>query len=79
MFEDDEIRNSLEKERRREKAGKYKPLPRNKQTERELKRIFDYGTEVELTKYLRENGVADGSKRFAEIVKLFREHGGKRG
>jgi hypothetical protein len=34
---------------------------------------------VELTKYLRENGVADGSKRFAEIVKLFREHGGKRG
>jgi hypothetical protein len=44
-----------------------------------LKRIFDYGTEVELTKYLRENGVADGSKRFAEIVKLFREHGGTRG
>jgi hypothetical protein len=44
-----------------------------------LKRIFDYGTEVELTKYLRENGVADGSKQFAEIVKLFREHGGKRG
>jgi len=64
---------------RREKTGKYKALPRNKQTERELKRIFDYGTEVELTKYLRASGVADGSKRFAEIVKLFREHGGKRG
>jgi hypothetical protein len=79
MFEEDEIRDSLEKERRGEKTGKYKALPRNKQTERELKRIFDYGTEVELTKYLRENGVADGSKRFAEIVKLFREHGGKRG
>ena len=79
MFEDDEIRSSLEKERRREKTGKYKPLPRNRQTEKELKRIFDYGTEAELTKYLRENGVADGSKRFAEIVKLFREHGGKRG
>lgn len=77
MFEEDEIRNSLEKERRREKTGKYKPLPRNRQTEKELKRIFDYGTEVELTKYLRENGVVDGSKRFAEIVKLFREHGGK--
>ena len=43
-----------------------------------MKGIFDCGTEVELTKYLRENGVADGSKRFAEIVKLFREHGGRR-
>ncbi|MGC1418280.1 MAG: hypothetical protein WA817_23535 [Candidatus Acidiferrum sp.] len=79
MFEDDEIHNSLEKERRREKSGKYKPLPRNRQTERDLKRIFDNGTEAELTKYLRENGVVDGSKRFVEIVKLFRGHGGKRG
>lgn len=78
MFEDDEIRDSLQGERRREKTGKYKPLPRNKQTERELKRIFEYGTEAELTKYLRENDVPDGSKRFGEIVKLFRELGGKR-
>lgn len=27
--------------------------------------------------FLRENGVKDGSPRFAEIVKLFRERGGK--
>jgi hypothetical protein len=28
--------------------------------------------------YLRANGVDDETPRFAQIVKLFREHGGRR-
>jgi hypothetical protein len=28
-------------------------------------------------RYLRENGLNDDAPRFAEILKLFREHGGK--
>jgi hypothetical protein len=77
MFDEEEIKSSHGQETKRERAGKYKALPRNRKTERDLQRIFDYGTEAELTKYLRENGVPDGSTRFAQIVKIFHEHGGK--
>lgn len=78
MFDEEEIKSSHGQEKKGEKAGKYEALPRNRKTERDLHRIFDHGTETELTKYLRENGVPDGSTRFAQIVKIFREHGGKR-
>ena len=78
-FDDDEIKKNLADEKRREKSGKYKKLPRNKQTERDLKRIFDRGTEAELMKYLQENEVPYGSERFLEILKIFRECAGKRG
>lgn len=77
MFDEEEIKSSHGQETKREKTGKYKALSRNRKTERDLQRIFDYGTEAELTKYLRENGVPDDSARFAQIVKIFREHGGK--
>lgn len=78
MFEDEEIRKAREAEKRQEKSGKYKPLARNKRTELEVQRIFDYGTERELMNFLRKNGVPDESERFAQIARLFREHGGKR-
>jgi len=79
MFQDEEIRKARQEEKRREKRGKYKPsLPRDKQTELEIQKIFNYGTERELMTFLRKNGVPDGSERFVQIVKLFREHGGKR-
>ena len=78
MFEDKEIQKARAEEKRQEKSGKYKPLSRNKQTELEVQRIFDYGTEQELMSFLRKNGVPDESERFVQIVKLFREHAGKR-
>jgi len=78
MTEDKEIRDVLKEERHKEKSGKYKPLPRNRRTERAIARIFENGTADELMRFLRENGLKDESPRFAEIVKLFHEHGGKR-
>lgn len=78
MADDKEIKDLIREEKRSEKAGKYTPLPRNRQTEREIAQIFEHGTERELMQYLRENGLTDGSPRFVEIVKLFHEHGGKR-
>ena len=78
MSDEKEIREVAQGEKRSEKAGKYKPLPRNRRTEVEIAQIFENGTERELMRYLRANGVLDDSARFAEIVKLFRERGGKR-
>jgi len=78
MSEEKEIKEVVREEIRSEKTGKFRPLPRNKQTEADLARIFEYGTERKLTKYLRENGLHDDEPRFAQIVKLFREHAGKR-
>lgn len=60
------------------KKGKYKPLPRNRRTEAEIRKIFDFGTEIELVRYLAEHGLPDGSDESMQLVKLFREHGGKR-
>jgi len=77
MSDEKEIRDVARRERRSEQSGKYKPLPRNKQTEADLTRIFEKGTERELMQYLRENGVSDDSLRFAELVKLFRDLGEK--
>jgi hypothetical protein len=77
MPDDQEIKDVIREEKRSEKAGKYKPLPRNRQTEREIAQIFEHGTERELMRYLRENGLNDDAPRFAGILKLFREHGGK--
>ena len=45
---------------------------------RDITQLFDHGTERELMQFLRASGLNDDSPRFAEIVKLFREHGGKR-
>jgi hypothetical protein len=78
MSEEKEIREVVREERRSVKTGKFKALPRNKQTEADLARIFENGTERELMKYLRENGLNDDEPRFALIVKLFREHAAKR-
>jgi hypothetical protein len=78
VSDDKEIREVVQGEKRSEKSGKYKPLPRNRRTEVALAKIFERGTEQDLMQYLRQNGVSDDSPRFAEIVKLFREHGGKR-
>ena len=61
-----------------QQPGKFQPLPSNRQTERDLQRIFDHGTETELTSFLRKNGVPDGSERFVRLVKLYREHVAKR-
>jgi hypothetical protein len=77
MSDDREIRGVLREEKRSEKTGKYKPLPRNRQTESAITKIFDHGTERELMQFLRENGLKDDSPRFAGILKLFRERGGK--
>ena len=78
MSDEKEIREAFRKERRSEKVGKFKPLPRNTRTEVDVLRIFEHGTERELMQFLRENGLSDDSPRFAEIVKLFRERGGRR-
>jgi len=78
MSDEKDIREVVQGEKRSEKAGKYKALPRNKRTELAIAQIFENGTERELMRYLRASGVPDESPRFAEIVKLFREHGGKR-
>lgn len=78
MSEEREIKDVVREERRSEKTGKFRPLPRNKQTEADLARIFEHGTERELMRYLRESGLTDDAPRFTQIVKLFREHGGKR-
>lgn len=77
MSDEKEIRDVVREEKRSEKAGKYKPLPRNRQTERDMADLFDHGTERELMQFLRENGLNDDAPRFVEIVKLFRERGGK--
>jgi hypothetical protein len=60
------------------KVEKFGPLPRFPRTENAMLRIFENGTERELMQYMRENDLTDENPRFAEIVKLFREHGGKR-
>jgi hypothetical protein len=78
MSDEKEIKDVVRKEKRSEKVGKYKPLPRNRQTEQDISELFEHGTERELMQFLRENGLNDDSPRFAEIVKLFRERGGKR-
>jgi len=57
MSEDRDIQNLMREEKRAEPAGKYKPLPRNKKTEREISRIFEHGTEAELTSFLRACGL----------------------
>jgi hypothetical protein len=77
MPDDKEIQEVIRSEKHSEKTGKYKPLPRNRQTGREIAEIFEHGTERELTQFLRANGLNDDAPRFAEILKLFREHGGK--
>ena len=48
MPDEKEIREVARQEKRSEKTGKYKALPRNKQTETEIARIFEYGTERDL-------------------------------
>ena len=77
MADEKDVREVLQQEKRSEPSGKYKPLLRNKQTERDIARIFEHGTEQELTTFLRESGLKDESPRFALIVRLFRERGGK--
>ncbi|HKO05718.1 MAG TPA: hypothetical protein VJW51_13265 [Candidatus Acidoferrales bacterium] len=78
MPDERDIRELMGEEKRSEKSGKYKPLARNRRTEREIAKIFESGTETELMRYLRGNGLKDESPRFAAIVKLFREHAGRR-
>jgi len=78
MFDEEEVKKSFSQEVRRDKRGKYKPLPRNRQTESAIKKIFEFGTELELVRYLEEQGLPDGSEQSVEIVKLFREHDAKR-
>ncbi len=77
MSDEKEIQEVVRAEKRSEKTGKFRPLPRNKQTERDVARLFEHGTERELMQFLRENGLQDDSPRFGEIVKLFRERGGR--
>jgi hypothetical protein len=54
MPDERDIREVFREEKRSELSGKYKPLPRNRQTERDIARIFEHGTEQELTTFLRE-------------------------
>jgi hypothetical protein len=77
MFDEKDAEKAASQELRRDKRGKHKPLPRNARTERDLKNIFDYGTELELVKYLEAQGLPDGSAESERIVKLFREHAGR--
>jgi hypothetical protein len=78
MSDEKEIREVRNEEMRSEKTSKYKPLPRNKRTENDMLRIFEHGTEQELMQFLREKGLDEDSPRFSEILKLFRDRGGKR-
>lgn len=78
MTTEKEARDSFRQAKRLETAGKYKPLPRNKQTEEDLLRIFQHGTEEELSQFLRESGLSQNSSRSREILRLFRWHAGKR-
>lgn len=78
MPDEREIQELMREEKRSERTGIYRPLPRNKKTEREIAKIFESGTETELMNFLRKSGLKDESPRFAEIVKLFRAHAGRR-
>jgi hypothetical protein len=78
MSKEKEIRVLHCKERRSKTTDKYSALPRNRQTENDILRIFEHGTERELMPFLGENGLKDDAPRFGEILKLFREHGAKR-
>ncbi len=40
---------------------------------RELQNIYKYGDEREFMQVLRKRGIKDEDRRFAEIVKLFRD------
>jgi hypothetical protein len=78
MFDEEDVKKAFDRELRREKRGKYKPLSRNIRTEKDLQKIFDYGTELELVKYLAAHEMPDGSVESERIVKLFRAHAAKR-
>jgi len=75
MYDDDEIRRSQEEEQR--------PLGRKGKREKidkmllgDARRAFSNGTEREFMRALRKIGISDGSPKFAELVKLFRENRG---
>jgi hypothetical protein len=61
--------------RKRESSSRYREMSKQKQ-------IWPGSLSTErnesFMRYLRENGLNDDEPRFAQIVKLFREHGGKR-
>jgi hypothetical protein len=80
VFTDEDSKAAFEQGQRREKdkKGKYKPLPRNRRTESEIKKIFDFGTEIELVRYLAAHELPDGSEESVQLVKLFREHAARR-
>jgi hypothetical protein len=80
VFDEEDAKSAFTQAQRSEKdkKGKYKLLPRNRRTEAEIKKIFDFGTEIELVRYLAEHGLPDGSEKSQQLVKLFREHAGKR-
>ena len=80
IFDEEDAQSAFDPGKRREKdkKGKYKPLHRNKRTEAEIGKIFDFGTEIELVRYLAQHEMPDGSEESAQLVKLFREHARKR-
>jgi hypothetical protein len=78
MFDEEDVKKAVNQERRGDKRGKYKPLHRNPRTEKDLTNIFNYGTEIELVRYLEAHELPDGSADSERIVKLFREHAAKR-
>jgi len=79
-FDNEDAQSAFDQGKRgnKEKKGKYKPLRRNKRTEAEIKKLFDFGTEIELVRYLAEHGLPDGSEESVQLVELFREHARRR-
>jgi hypothetical protein len=54
MSDEKEIREVVQGEKRSEKTGKYKPLPRNRRTETAIAQIFENGTERAYAFFARE-------------------------
>jgi hypothetical protein len=67
--DDQEIRDAKERERHPERKHTKAELRR---IENDLRKIYQYGDEKELMRFLRAIGVMDESPRFAEVVKVFR-------
>jgi hypothetical protein len=69
MTDEKEIRDAIEREKhpaRRHTRSKLRLL------ENELRKIYEFGDEKELTQFLRGIGLKDESPRFAEVVNEFR-------
>ena len=69
MPDDKEIRDAIEREKHPERKHTKAEL---RAIENDLRKIYEFGDERELMRFLRGIGLKDESPRFAEVVSVFR-------